>query len=126
VRGFHYPRKIVIDYVGLQTDLELCYLFTLIPFKAPLVMVAGRFLRVITASFVWGHRYLWLQWILLLARVMLTEVHPPAATWYHYAFRIVLFLYYLRVAIRYLFIDLFLFFIALRTHLALIKYIIRK
>ena len=116
----------MIDYVGLQTDLELCCLFTLIPLKAPLVMVAGRFLRVITALFVWGHRYLWLQWILLLARVMLSEVHPPAATWYHYAFRIVLFLYYLRVAIRYLLIDLFLFINALRTHLAIIKYIIRK
>ena len=57
---------------------------------------------------------------------MLSEMCPPAAAWYDYAFRIVLFLYYLRVAIRYLFIDLFLFITALRSHLAIIKYIIRK
>jgi hypothetical protein len=93
VGGIHYPGKVMIDYVGLQTDLEMICLFTLFPFEATLVMIAGRFLRVFTAFFILGLRDLWLSLILLL-RGVLREVFPSSATWYNYAFRIVLFLFF--------------------------------
>jgi hypothetical protein len=113
----------MIDYVGLQTDLEMICLFTLFPFEATLVMVTGRFLRVFTANFIRGLRDLWLSLIQLFWGV-LSEVFPSSATWYDYAFRIVLFLFFSQVAN--LFIDAFHFIIRLRTHFAIIKYIIRK
>jgi hypothetical protein len=93
VGGIHYPGKVVIDYVGLQTDLEMICLFTLFSFEATLVMVARRFLRVFTAVFIRRLRDLWLSLIPLFWGV-LSEVLPPSAAWYDYAFRIVLFLFF--------------------------------
>ena len=118
--GFDYPRKVVIDYIRLQTDLEIIYLFTLFHFEATLAVVAGRFLRVLIEILIRGLRDLWLPKIQLF-RGMHGEVIPPSATRYGNALRIEFFLFFSRVAN--LFITVPFFTIRLRTHFTILKYI---